>query len=109
MEEIQFAARQASLSDRCNAKIARMTRWLHENPAIDVRLAGSVDRAAREDAQLAAQRVEAVRDAMIAAGIHGSRIQVAPVTNRPVPCTGLTAQDCEVLQHRVEVSMARRY
>jgi outer membrane protein OmpA-like peptidoglycan-associated protein len=109
MEQIQFEARQASLSDRCNAKIARMTRWLNENPAIDVRLVGSVDRATREDAQLAAQRVEAVRDAMIAAGIHTSRIQVADVTDRSVPCGGLSAQDCEVLQRRVEVSMARRY
>ena len=108
MDQIQFEPRQASLSERCNAKIARITRWLQENPEIDVRLAGTADRAVREDTELAAQRVESVRDAIVAAGIHASRIQVAPASDRPIPCTA-SPQDCQVLQRRVEVSMARRY
>ena len=108
MDEIQFEPRQASLSDRCYAKLARIARWLQENPTVDVRLAGTADQTAREDAQLAARRVQAVRDAMIAVGIDVTRIQIATDAERVTPCTA-SAEDCQVFSRRVEVSMARRY
>ena len=108
MEEIQFDVRQASLSDRCNAKIDRIARWLRENPDIDVRLAGTADRPAREDAQLAACRVEAVRDAMLDRGIDASRIEVA-TTVEGAPACAQSAEDCQALSRRVHVSMARRH
>ena len=107
LENIQFAATQASLSDDCNAKIDRVARFLRENPAVDVRLAGTGDPSARGDSQLAAERVQAVRASMIERGIEASRIEVASAALGAVPCTA-SAADCEVLERRVEVSVAMR-
>jgi len=108
LENIQFEPRQASLSERCAAKIAKLTAWLQEHPAIEVRLAGNADTTESEDAQLAARRVQVVREALIAHGIAASRIQVAPAGDRAAPCTAAT-EECRVANRRVEVSMARRY
>jgi len=108
MEKIQFEPRQASLSERCNAKIGKLTAWLQEHPAVDVRLAGNADTVASEDARLAARRAQVVRDAMIAHGIAATRIHVVTADDRAVPCTAAT-EECRVANRRVEVSMARRY
>jgi len=106
MENIQFDARQAALSARCSAKIAKLSAWLQDHPAVDVQLAGNADATAREDAFLAARRAQVVRDAMIARGIAASRIQVVTAAGRAEPCA---TEDCGVANRRVEVSMARRY
>jgi OmpA family protein/collagen triple helix repeat protein len=108
MENIQFEPRQVTLSARCNAKIAKLTEWLHEHPAVDVRLAGNADASASEDAHLAARRAQVVRDALIARGIAASRIHVVTVNGQAAPCSAVK-EECHVSNRRVEVSMARRY
>ena len=108
MDEIQFEPRQSGLSDRCNAKIARITQWLEEHPAVHVRLTGAAIAASLEETQLAPRRVETVREALIARGIDASRIEIAPAAGTATPCNASPA-DCQVLSRRVEVSMARRH
>jgi outer membrane protein OmpA-like peptidoglycan-associated protein len=108
LENIQFAAKQASLSDDCNAKIGRLARFLRENPTVDVRLAGTGDPSSPGDRDLAARRAEAVRASMIERGIAASRIEIATAAPAPVRCAG-PAAECEVLNRRVEVSVATRY
>jgi outer membrane protein OmpA-like peptidoglycan-associated protein len=108
LENIQFEPRQSSLTERCNGKIAKLTAWLQEHPAVDVGLAGNADATANEDTKLAARRVQVVRDALIARGIAPSRIQVVAAGDRAAPCTAAT-EECRVANRRVEVSMVRRH
>jgi outer membrane protein OmpA-like peptidoglycan-associated protein len=107
MDNIQFEPRQAALTERCNAKIERVTTWLKEHPSVDVRLVATANATAPEDARLAARRMEVVREAMIERGVAASRIQIVPASGPVARCAG-SVEDCQVLSRRVEVSMARR-
>ena len=106
LENIQFATRQASISDNCENKIAKLVAWLQANPSVDVGLDGHADQADRENHDLADRRVEAVRAALITAGIDPARIEVGTFGDRAPACTEATDL-CRAMNRRVELLVAR--
>lgn len=107
VENIQFETRQAALPDRCNEKIHRLVTWLSENPVIDVGLDGHPEALDRVDASLAGQRVNAVREALVAGGIEPLRIRIGAFGEPGAPCVDKSAV-CRDRVPRVEVLVIGR-
>jgi outer membrane protein OmpA-like peptidoglycan-associated protein len=105
LDTVQFAAHEADITARCGDKLGKVVAFLHENPAVDVALAGHVDPTAPGDRGLAERRVAAVRAALISGGVEATRIKATPAL--ATPCRG--ASDACVLENsRVEILAARR-
>lgn len=107
MENIQFEVRQAAIQSQCSDKIAKLAAWMNEHPQVVIGLDGHVDdvKANDNDPTLSARRVEAVRGALIAAGIAPSRISSGPFGGRAPVCREAT-DACLALNRRVEVLAA---
>lgn len=106
LENIQFAAQQAGISENCQNKIAKLVAWLQANPSVDVGLDGHADQADRDNHDLAERRVEAVRAALITAGIDPARIEVGAFGDRAPTCAEATDL-CRAMNRRVELLVTR--
>jgi len=74
---VNFEYQSAELQPRCAAKIAALAAWMQSNtPDALVALDGHKEAADDGNKGLAAERVKAVRDALVAAGVGPDRISI---------------------------------
>ena len=108
MESLQFEAGRSEIRSRCADKIAKLAVWMNHDRNVVIGLDGHHDDATANDNDptLSAQRVHAVRDALIAAGVAPSRIVVGEFGARELVCRG-NAENCLALSRRVDVHAAR--
>lgn len=104
MENIQFEFRRAEIQPKCADKIAKLAAWIHENPQASIALDGHADdiNVNDHDPALSARRVQAVRAALVAAGVAPSRIRDGAFGARRSLCVDAT-DNCLELNRRVEV------
>jgi outer membrane protein OmpA-like peptidoglycan-associated protein len=95
------------LPERCHEKIARLLAWLSAHPIADVGLDGHADQPESEAAVLVAQRVGAVREALMQGGVDPVRIHVGEFGDRGPACAETTPA-CGDLNRRVEVLLITR-
>lgn len=90
-------------------KIAKLAVWMNDNRGVAIGLDGHVDdaNANDNDPTLSARRVQAVRGALIAAGVAPNRIRVGTFGARAPVCREAT-DACRELNRRVEVLAAKK-
>jgi len=108
MENVQFEPGRADIRSKCADKIAKLVSWMNENREVVIGLDGHGDDAVANDNDptLSARRVQAVRGALIAAGIPAGRISVGTFGARQPVCRD-TTDACLALNRRVEILAAR--
>jgi len=108
MESVKFEAGRSDIQPRCTDKIAKLAAWLKQDRHVVIGLDGHRDDAVANDndPELGARRVQAVRDALMAAGVAGNRIVVGNFGVRDFVCRG-DAENCLALSRRVDVHAAR--
>ena len=108
MENVQFESKQAAIQPQCTDKIAKLAAWMNENRQVVIGLDGHVDdvNANDNDPTLSARRVQAVRGALIEAGVAPSRISAGTFGAREPVCRDAT-DACLALNRRVEILAAR--
>ena len=79
--ELYFGVGAAKINRR--AAIARVVKWLNDNPDVGATIEGHADPSGSPEINmtLSQTRAEAVREAIIAAGIDGGRLEVAAFGN----------------------------
>lgn len=109
MDNVQFESSQAAIQTQCADKIARLAAVLNANPHVVIGLDGHVDDLAANDNDpaLGARRAEAVRGALITAGIAPDRISIGTFGTRDPLCSD-TSETCTALNRRVEILAALR-
>ena len=102
--DIQFDLDRADLRPSEVNKVAELAAYLTQNPTFRVELEGYADpRGSQEyNMKLSTRRVDAVRDALIAAGIARDRILVGAYGQLNLKCAQ-AAEDCLQQDRRVEV------
>jgi len=107
MENIQFEYMRAEIQPKCADKIAKIAVWMKENPRASIALDGHADDHMANDynATLSARRVQAVRAALVGAGVAPSRISDGAFGARRPVCADAT-DNCLALNRRVEVLSA---
>jgi outer membrane protein OmpA-like peptidoglycan-associated protein len=94
---------RVELQPSCQQKITTFATWLQNNsPDALVALDGHEATADDSDPGLAAQRVSAVRDALVAAGLKADRISIGAYGAQAEVCH-YTAETCRDLNRRVEI------
>jgi outer membrane protein OmpA-like peptidoglycan-associated protein len=78
LDDIAFAPGQASLRAGAKAGLGKLVEFVNRDPAKPIRIEGHTDSSGNTQANLALsrRRAEAVRDALVAAGVAASRITV---------------------------------
>ena len=109
MDNVQFQWQRADIQAKCELKIAKLAAWMKDDPTVSLALDGHSDqaRANEEDVTLAADRVRAVRGALMAAGIAPARISDGRYGRREPVCSS-NSSECRELNRRVEILAARR-
>ena len=103
LENVNFEYQSAELQPRCAAKIAALAAWMQSNtPDALVALDGHKEAADDGNKGLAAERVKAVRDALVAAGVGPDRISIGSYGAQAEVCHQGT-QACRDLNRRVEI------
>jgi outer membrane protein OmpA-like peptidoglycan-associated protein len=104
VKDILFDYDKADLRSDEAAKIARLAEYLKQNDALVVRLDGHTDGRGSDpyNMRLSRERVEAVKKALMEAGISGDRIRGAAFGERAAKCNGQDA-GCLQTNRRVEV------
>ena len=108
MESVQFEAGRADLQSKCVDKIEKLAAWMNHDRHVVIGLNGHGDDTTGKetDPTLGARRVQAVRDALIAAGVAPSRIVVGDFRAEPSVCRG-APENCLALSRRVDVHATR--
>ena len=108
MESVQFEAGRAEIQAQCADKIAKLAVWMKHDRNVVIGLDGHRDDATAHDNDptLSARRVQAVRDALIEAGVAPHRIAVGEFGVRQSICRG-PVENCLALSRRVDVHAAR--
>ena len=108
-EDVSFQTNRVEIQAKCAAKITRVATWVKKNPLVIVALDPHSDQSpaltGETEGRLHLRRVQAVRDALVAAGVSPDRIRMGPVGDRAPLCRQDTA-DCRELNRRVEVLVA---
>lgn len=110
MENVQFQWQRADIKPKCELKIAKLAAWMKENPTASLALDGHNDNGRawdNYDATLGARRVQAVRGALMAAGIAPGRISDGFYGRREPVCRGESTV-CLELNRRVEILAIQR-
>ena len=109
MDNVNFEFRSAGIQPKCAEKIAKLAAWMNDNQPVVIALDGHVnDGWANDDnPALSTRRVQAVRGALIAAGVAPSRISVGTFGARGPVCRE-TTETCRELNRRVEILAARQ-
>jgi outer membrane protein OmpA-like peptidoglycan-associated protein len=109
MESVQFEAGRADLQSKCVDKIEKLAAWMSHDRNVVIGLNGHSDDTTGKDSDptLGPRRVQAVRDALIAAGVAPSRIIVGDFKAEPSICRG-AVEDCLALSRRVDVHATRQ-
>jgi outer membrane protein OmpA-like peptidoglycan-associated protein len=108
MESVQFEAGSAEIQARCADKIAKLSAWMNHDRNVVIGLDGHRDDATAHDNDpaLSEKRVQAVRSALIAAGVAPQRIVVGQFGVQESICRG-ALENCLALSRRVDVHAAR--
>jgi peptidoglycan-associated lipoprotein len=109
MDNVSFEFKSAGIQPKCAEKIAKLAIWMNANQPVVIALDGHGSDSWANDntAALSARRVQAVRGALIAAGIAPSRISVGSFGAREPVCRD-TTETCRELNRRVEILAARQ-
>jgi outer membrane protein OmpA-like peptidoglycan-associated protein len=109
MDNVNFEFKSAGIQSKCAEKIAKLATWMNANQPVVIALDGHVNDSWANDSNeaLSARRVQAVRGALIAAGVAPSRISVGTFGARGPVCRD-TTETCRELNRRVEILAARR-
>ena len=109
MDNVSFEFESAGIQPKCAEKIANLATWMKDNQPAVISLDGhAVDGAANDGTPaLSARRVQAVRGALIAAGVAPGRISIGTVGARGPVCRE-TTETCRELNRRVEILAARQ-
>ena len=109
MDNVSFEFKSAGIQPKCAEKIAKLATWMNDNQPVVIALDGHVnDGSANDnDPALSARRVQAVRGALIAAGIAPSRISASTFGARGPVCRE-TTETCRELNRRVEILASRQ-
>jgi peptidoglycan-associated lipoprotein len=109
MDNVSFEFKSAGIQQKCAEKIAKLATWMNANQPVVIALDGHGTESWANDntAALSANRVQAVRGALIAAGIAPSRISVGTFGARGPVCRD-TTETCNELNRRVEILAARQ-
>ena len=109
MESVQFEANRADIQSRCTGKIAALATWVNDNPGVVIGLDGHARDLVANDRNpaLGAQRVAAVRTALIAAGVAPDRIVVGDFGTGQFVCRS-NPENCLALSRRVDVFAVRQ-
>ena len=103
LENVHFKPFSAELQPNCKHKIAVLAAWIqNNNPKALIALDGHQATADDSDRILAAQRVTAVRDALVAAGVAPERISIGAFGAQSGVC-GDPTDACRDLNRRVEI------
>lgn len=103
MENVNFQYQSAELQERCAKKIAALVAWMLANaPDAQVALDAHQDAADDSNKALAAERVRAVREALVAGGVKPEKISVGSYGARAEVCNQNT-ELCHDLNRRVEI------
>ena len=108
MENVQFEYQRAEIQPRCREKIARLAAWLNGDQQVTIALDSHVDDARANDfvPGLGYRRAEAVRGALIGAGVASERITIGVFGSRRPLCGELT-EACLAMNRRVEILATR--
>jgi outer membrane protein OmpA-like peptidoglycan-associated protein len=109
MDNVNFEFKSAGIQPKCAEKIAKLATWMNDHQPVAIALDGhgSDSWANDSNATLSARRVQAVREALIAAGVEPSRISVGTFGARGPVCRDAT-ETCRELNRRVEILAARQ-
>lgn len=109
MENVQFESAQAAIQPKCADKIAKLAALLNANQQVVIGLDGHVADlpASDNDPALSARRVQAVRGALITAGVAPDRISIGTFGTRAPLCAD-ASDTCIALNRRVEILAAHR-
>jgi hypothetical protein len=104
LDNVQFEFKRADITSKCAEKIAKLVVWMKENRQVAIGLDGHVDDATANDNDptLSTRRVQAVRGALITAGVASNRIWIGTFGARAPVCRDAT-DACLALNRRVEV------
>jgi outer membrane protein OmpA-like peptidoglycan-associated protein len=103
MENVNFKYQSAELQERCAKKIAALVAWMLNNvPDAQIALDAHQDAADDASKMLAAERVKAVRDALLAGGVKPDHISIGSYGARSEVCQQNT-EICRDLNRRVEI------
>ena len=109
MDNVNFEFRSAGIQPKCAEKIAKLATWMNDNQPVAIALDGHGGDSWANDNNptLSARRVQAVREALIAAGVAPGRISVGTFGARGPVCRE-TTETCRELNRRVEILAARQ-
>jgi outer membrane protein OmpA-like peptidoglycan-associated protein len=109
MDNVNFEFKSAGIQAKCAEKIANLATWMKDNQPAVIALDGHAADTWANDSNVAlsARRVQAVRDALIAAGVAPSQISVGTFGARGPVCREST-ETCRELNRRVEILAARQ-
>jgi len=100
---VNFTYQSAELQERCARKIAALAARMQSNtPDALVALDGHQEAADDSNKTLAAERVKAVRDALVAGGVAPGRISIGSYSAQAEVCHQGTEM-CRELNRRVEI------
>jgi peptidoglycan-associated lipoprotein len=102
--DVQFDFNKADLRPWEADKVSGLAAYLKQNPAFRVELEGFADPRGSQayNIKLSTQRVNAVRDALITAGVPKERILIGAYGRLNLKCTQ-TSEACWQQNRRVEV------
>lgn len=109
MDNVNFEFKSAGIQPKCAEKIANLATWMNDNQPAVIALDGHASDTWANDSNtaLSASRVQAVRGALIAAGVAPYRISVGTFGVRGPVCRDST-ETCRELNRRVEILVARQ-
>lgn len=104
VSDIAFDLDKADLRSSESTKVSDLAAYLKQNPAFRVEIEGFADPRGSQtyNMKLSTRRVDAVRDALIAAGIEKERILVGAYGESNVKCAE-KSEECFQKSRRVEV------
>jgi outer membrane protein OmpA-like peptidoglycan-associated protein len=109
MDNVQFEPKQAAIQAKCADKIANLAAVLKADRQLSVALDGHVEdlKASDNDPTLSGRRVQAVRNALVMAGVAPDRISIGTYGKRERLCFDASST-CVALNRRVEILAAYR-
>jgi outer membrane protein OmpA-like peptidoglycan-associated protein len=109
LDDVAFASGKSQLRPEADDSLAKLTEFVRQEPAKRIRIEGHTDATGGANANLvlSQRRAEAVRDALVAAGIEASRMTVVGVGSEQPVATNDTA-DGRARNRRVDVILEEK-
>jgi outer membrane protein OmpA-like peptidoglycan-associated protein len=104
-KDVLFDYDRAEIRPDESAKITQLAEYIKKNDGLVVRLDGHADPRGTDpyNMKLSQRRVEAVKKALIDAGVSADRVRVAAFGDRILKCTSKNDEGCFQADRRVEV------